>query len=207
MSEKVEEKLNKNSCKNITVQNHTLRIVSQFFHESLQNEAEIQPRNSNIWASNYTSHLVFPRVLASDSQNPTFLGLLYLSYLQWKTRSLSPKSPKFSEISTNRRFLKIRNFWKSWKSKISENLKKYLKKKNQIKKEICKFYLDMEFLLWRKFPNTKHQKTRHRKVMYICHNSKPRELSIWWESRTKRRKEMNVLSCRTLPHLFPFLLL
>ena len=62
----------------------------------------------------------------------------------------------------------------------------------------------MEFLLWRKFPNTKHQKTRHRKVMYICHNSKPREPSIWWESRTKRRKEMNVLSCRTLPHLFPF---
>ena len=89
----------------------TLRIVSQFFREFLQNEAEIQPRNSNIWASNYTSHLVFPRALASDNQNPTFLGLLYLSYLKSKkyskyksTKNLKSKNQKI------RKFLKIRRF-------------------------------------------------------------------------------------------------
>ena len=130
MSEKVEEKLNKNSCKNITVQNHTLRIVSQFFHESLQNEAEIQPRNSNIWASNYTSHLVFPRVLASDSQNPTFLGLLYLSYLQWKNKILIPQISKIlrdfykSKISENPKFLKIVKIQDFWKSKKISGKKK-----------------------------------------------------------------------------------
>ena len=85
--------------------NLTLRIVSQFFREFLQNEAEIQPRNSNIWASNYTSHLVFPRALASDNQNPTFLGLLYLSYLQWKNMKIINK--KISKKSGGSKFLKI----------------------------------------------------------------------------------------------------
>ena len=130
MSEKVEEKLNINSCKNITVQNHTLRIVSQFFHESLQNEAEIQPRNSNIWALNYTSHLVFPRVLASDSQNPTFLGLLYLSYLQWKNKIFITKISIIlrdfykSKISENPKFLKIVKIQDFWKSKKISKKKK-----------------------------------------------------------------------------------
>ena len=143
----------------------TLKIGPQFSRESLQNEAAIPPRNSNIWASNYTSRLVFPRALASDSPNPTFPELWYSSYLmRYYTIQYSIIHPK-----------------KRWNSTLvrspsfGENFPTQNTKRPYIAKW-CIFAI-IQSLGSRPFDGNLEQ---------------------------KERKEMNVLSCRTLPHLFPF---